>query len=88
MHVAMHSINATVENQLRTPRLVIIEFALSELPARGAPGQVFELSLATNYMPNPKDLRYKKVVFDIKNNTTFARHTARVAQRVKDLRKL
>ena len=88
MHVTTHNINATVENQLQTPRLVIIEFALGELPARGAPGQALELSLAANYLPNPNDLHYKKVVFNIKNDTAFARHTTAVTKKVKKLRKL
>jgi len=85
MHVTTHNLNAAVKNRLRTPRLVILEFTLSELPARGSPGQLLELSLAPNYVPNPEDLHYEQVVFDIKDDAAFETHTLSVANKVAKL---
>jgi len=86
MRITTHNLNSAIENRLRTPALVIIEFTLSELPARGGPGQLLELSLAANYMPNPKDLHYEQIHFDIKDNAAFKAHTASVARMVARLR--
>lgn len=86
MHVKTHNVNAAVENRLRTPRLVIIEFTLGELPARGGPGQLLELSLAANYVPNPHDLHYELVHFNIKDPSAFITHIASVSEKVTKLR--
>jgi len=86
MRVTTHNLNSAIENRLRTPQLVIIEFTLGELPARGGPGQLLELSLTANYVPNPKDLRYEQIHFNIKDNAAFKTHSTSVARTVAKLR--
>jgi len=82
MYIKTRYLGASVKNRLRTPRLVIIEFTLAGLPTRGGPGQLLELSLAANYMPNPKDLHYEQIVFDIKDDDAFEVHADLVTSTV------
>ena len=89
MRIVAHNVNATVRNRLRTPRLVIIEFSLRDLPTKGSPGQLLHLSLVPNYALNPLDLRYEHLMIDIRDATTpFDKHRAAVQKVVDKLREL
>ena len=86
MLVNSHNVTASFKNRLRTPRLVIIEFILEELPDVGSPGQMLHLSLLPNYT-SAKDLHHEKVRFDIKNSKALDKHQASVSKRVEKLRR-
>jgi hypothetical protein len=87
MAINSHNITATFKIRLRTPRLVIIEFILEELPDVGSPGQMLYLSLLPNYT-SENDLRHEKIRFDLKNTKVVEEHTASVSDRVKRLREM
>jgi len=89
MRVTSHNIPASSKNRMRTPRLVIIEFTLADLPPKGGPGQMLEVSLAANYVPNPEDLHYEQIHFDIKDeHAAYDAHTATVANMVAKLQEM
>jgi len=85
MLVTSHNVTATFKNRLRTPRLVIIEFVLEELPVVGTPGQMLHLSLLPNYT-SAADLHHETIRFDIKNDEAFCKHGAFVSDRVGKLK--
>jgi hypothetical protein len=80
MEIRSHNIQPSIQNRLRTPRLVIIEFILEGLPDVGTPGQMLYLSLAPNYIS-------EKIRFDLKNDTAVRKHIKAVSERVKAMKK-
>lgn len=88
MQVVAHNVKATVKNRLKTPRLVIVEFILNELPKTGSAGQLLHLSLSPNYIPNPHHLHHEQIPFDVKDDNALAEHKANVLERIKTLKAL
>jgi len=76
-----------VKNRIRTPRLLILEFALKELPDIGSPGQMLYLSLFQNYL-NKKDLHHERIQFDLNNEIVRWAHLDYVSGRVKELKRM
>ena len=87
MTILAHNIQPTVKNRLRTPRLLILEFALQELPSEGSPGQMLYLSLFQNYLKKA-DLHFERIQFDLKNERAREDHVKYVSGRVKELKRM
>jgi hypothetical protein len=87
MEIRSHNIQPSIQNRLRTPRLVIIEFILEGLPDVGTPGQMLYLSLAPNYIGEKTRLLHEKIRFDLKNDTAVQKHIKAVSERVKAMKK-
>lgn len=88
MDINSHNMTPTIKCRLRTPRLVIIEFILEELPDISTPGQMLYLSLAPNYLGDKKDLHHEIIRFDLKSEDAIQEHMAHVSDRVRALNKM
>ena len=87
MTIDSHNLQPTVKNRLQTLHLLILEFALEELPGEGSPGQTLYLSLFQNYF-NKKDLHFERIQFNLKNKRARVDHVKYVFGRVKELKKV
>lgn len=87
MTVVSHNVMESLASRIKTPRLVIIEFILSDLPAIGSAGQMLYLSLVPNYV-NKKDLHHEQIIFDLKNEEVITEHVEFVAETVRRLKGL
>jgi hypothetical protein len=72
--------------RVRSPRLVIIEFVLDDLPHIGTTGQLLYLSLAQNYVVAPDRLHHELIFFEIDPNN-LGKHTERMSKIVEGLQK-
>jgi len=88
MMIKSHNIQASTKSRIQTPPLVIIEFALGELPEVGTPGQLLFLSLSQNYINKKKDLHHEFIRFDLKNEEAIKEHVKMVSARVKALKEM
>jgi len=87
MKISSHNIQPSLKNRLRTPRLLILEFALKELPMEGSPGQMLYLSLFQNYIKR-EDLHFERITFDLKNERVREDHPKYVSDRVRELKRM
>jgi hypothetical protein len=87
MIVKSHNVKSSIKNRLKTPRLVIIEFVLGELPDTGSSGHMLYLSLFPNYI-NKRDLHFEQIRFDLKNDKAIQDHMDEVSKKVGELRKM
>jgi hypothetical protein len=88
MVVQAHNIQASIKSRLRTPRLLIIEFILEELPELGSAGEMLYLSLIPNYTGKAKNLHHQRIRFDLKNGAAISKHIDSVKALAKKLQKM
>lgn len=86
MAINAHNPAGPLKQRVKTPRLVIIEFVLDELPHVGTAGQLLHLSLVQNYMVEPSKLHHELIFFEVAP-TCLDEHAARMAKIVKELEK-
>lgn len=84
--ITSHNIQPSLKNRLRTPRLLILEFCLRELPEKGSPGQMLYLSLSPNYI-READLHYERVSFDLNNEGAKEVHFDLMSKKVAELKR-
>ena len=81
MAVAAHRPVNGRKQRVKTPRLIILEFILQELPTHlGTPGTQLRMSLAPNYQAAKHQIRHKIIIFEICDKEALAEHAEKVDQ--------
>ena len=87
MALNSHNIRPGINNRVKTPHLVIIEFMLAELREPGSSGEILSMSLSSNYV-YLEDLHYKKIRFDLKNSEAIQSHMNYMSEKVEELKRM
>lgn len=87
MAVAAHRPVDGRKQRLKTPRLLILEFILQELPTHlGTPGTQLRMSLAPNYQAAGYQIQHEIIIFEICDGEALAEHAGKVDQLADQLR--
>lgn len=88
MAISAHNPANPWKQHIRTPRLVIIEFVLDQLPHIGTAGQLLYLSLVQNYAVEPSRLHHELIFFEIGDSHGLDVHAAHMSKIVEELKKM
>lgn len=87
MTIDAHNPTGARKQRVRTPRLVIIEFVLDQLPHVGTTGQLLHLSLAQNYLMSPDKFHHELIFFEIGDQTALEKHAKYMSRIVGQLQR-
>lgn len=87
MAISAHAPAYGHKQRVNTPRLVILEVVLDQLPHVGTAGQLLFLSLVQNYTSAPSRLCHELVFFDVGTADALDHHVSKMSKVADKLQK-